>query len=166
MAHEHSTQPGDDAAHGGQHGAPHGASHGVGHVVSPKILIATSLALLVLTVLTVFAANVSFEALEMPELHIIVALGIALLKASLVCLFFMHLRWDRPFNGFLIVASMALVVLFITFALTDSNQYQPDIKAFNESLPEGVTATVKAELDKLPPMPPPGAIPAQHSGGH
>lgn len=146
-----------------EHGQKAGEHHGVGHVVSPKILIATALALLVLTALTVAAANVSFEALEMPELHIIVALGIALLKAALVCLFFMHLRWDRPFNAFVLVTSMALVVLFITFALTDSNQYQPEIKTYLGTLPSGETKEIKAELDKLPALPPPGAAPA---GGH
>lgn len=146
-----------------EHAPKAGEHHGVGHVVSPKILIATALALLVLTVLTVAAANVSFEALEMPELHIVVALGIALLKAALVCLFFMHLRWDRPFNAFVLVTSMALVVLFITFALTDSNQYQPEIKSYLGTLPSGETKEIKAELDKLPAMPPAGAAP---SGGH
>jgi cytochrome c oxidase subunit 4 len=141
---------------------PTGQSHGVGHVVSPKILIATALALLVLTVLTVFAANVSFEALEMPELHIIVALGIALIKATLVCLFFMHLRWDRPFNSFILVGSMALVVLFITFAMTDTEQYKPDIQAYTSTLTSGETPTIKAELDKLPP-PLPEAVVQEHN---
>jgi len=123
----------------GEH--PH---HGVGHVVSPKILIATAAALLVLTGVTVTAARVAFDRLEMHELTIIVALGIALLKATLVCLFFMHLRWDRPFNAFLLVGSLGLVVLFITFALTDTNQYQ------NEIIHEE-SATIQAELAKLPP---------------
>lgn len=148
--------------HPSGHAPSHAASHGVGHIVSPKILIANAVALLILTVITVAAANISFEALEMPELHIIVALGIALVKAALVCLFFMHLRWDRPFNAFILVTSMALVLLFITFAMTDTNQYAPDIRLFNEAQASKETATIKAELDKLPPMPPIDARPAGH----
>jgi cytochrome c oxidase subunit 4 len=128
--------------------APH---HGVGHVVSPKILIATAAALLVLTFITVTSAKVAFEAVEMPELNIVVALGIALVKASLVCLFFMHLRWDRPFNAFVLVGSLGLVVLFITFALTDTNEYLPEMIEYQQSLPAQETVTIKAELDKLPP---------------
>lgn len=143
---------GGGGAAGATGGAGHdGHSHGIGHVVSEKILIATAAALLVLTFITVAVAKVSFEQVEMHELTIIVALGIAVLKASLVCLFFMHLRWDRPFNAFLLVASLALVALFIVFALTDSSQYKPDINAYTGTLPNGETTVIKAELDKLPP---------------
>ena len=136
-----------------QHTHGHGehASHGVGHVVSPKILFATAAALLVLTVVTVAAANVDFASLEMPELNIFVALGIAVVKASLVCLFFMHLRWDRPFNGFLIVGSVALVALFIIFAITDSAEYKPDIEAYRGTLVNGESPEIQAEVGKLPP---------------
>ncbi len=134
MAHEHQHAPGH-----GEH-----TPHGVGHIVPPKILFATAATLLALTFITVMAARIDFAALEMPELNIFVALGIAVIKAALVCLFFMHLRWDRPFNGFLIVGSVALVGLFITFAMTDSAEYQPDIIQEESTL-------IKGELDKLPP---------------
>jgi cytochrome c oxidase subunit 4 len=126
-------------------------SHGVGHVVSPKILLATAAALLALTFITVAAAKVDFASLEMPELNVFVALGIAVVKASLVCLFFMHLRWDRPFNGFLIVGSVALVALFIIFAMTDSAEYRPDIEAYRGTLVNGESAEIQAEVGKLPP---------------
>ena len=155
MAHEHPTEP------------DHGGHHGVGHVVSPKILIATAAALLVLTGITVTAAKVAFEEVEMHELTIIVALSIALIKATLVCLFFMHLKWDRPFNAFVLVTSLALVVLFIGFALTDSSEYKTEVNAYVGTLPGGETPEVKAELDKLPP-PLTGAARQEHaanSGG-
>lgn len=120
------------------------APHGVGHIVSPKILFATATALLVLTALTVTASKVAFDQLQMHELTIIVCLGIALLKASLVCLFFMHLRWDRPFNAFILLGSLSLVVLFISFALTDSSEYQPEII-------KDESTVIQGELAKLPP---------------
>jgi cytochrome c oxidase subunit 4 len=124
---------------GGSH-----ASHGVGHVVSPKILIATAAALLVMTALTVTASKVAFDKIEMHELTIVVCLAIALVKASIVCLFFMHLKWDRPFNAFVLVGSLSLVVLFITFALTDTTEYQHEIIKDESTLIQG-------ELAKLPP---------------
>jgi cytochrome c oxidase subunit 4 len=94
---------------GGQHGVG-----GVGHIVPVKVLAATGFALLVLTAITVWVASFDFG-----NVNIWVALSIAALKASLVVLFFMHLRYDRPFNGIIFVTSLAFVTLFIAFALTD-----------------------------------------------
>jgi cytochrome c oxidase subunit 4 len=120
-----------------------GEHHGVGHVVSPKILIATAAALLVLTVVTVASAKVDFSVFELTEMNIIAALSIAVIKASLVCLFFMHLRWDRPFNAFVLIGSLAFVALFIWFAMTDSTEYKPQII-------KGDSPAVITALDKLP----------------
>ena len=125
------------------HGSDHAAHHGVGHIVSPKILITTAVALLILTGITVMSVRIDFAEFDLKELNIFVALGIALVKATLVCLFFMHLRWDRPFNGFILVGSLAFVALFIAFAMTDSSEYQPEIQKI-------VTPTIQSELDKLP----------------
>ncbi len=102
------------------------ASHGVGHIVPIKTLVATGLALLVLTLITVWAAKI-----DLGDLNIWIALAIAVLKASLVVLFFMHLKYDRPFNGIVFVTSVAFVALFISFALTDTKEYAPDIDTGN-----------------------------------
>ena len=115
----------------------HDDGHGVGHVVPVRYLVATGLALLVLTVVTVWVAGFDFGAA-----NIFVALLIAGFKASLVVLFFMHLRWDRPFNSFIFVASIAFVVLFIAFALTDTIEYSPD-------LIEGDAPLVETRLTEL-----------------
>ena len=106
----------------------HGHGEQVGHIVPPRILIMTAVALLVLTGVTVGVAGIDFSKLDMPELNIWVALGVAAVKASLVALFFMHLRWDRPFNGIVFVLSILFVALFIGGAMTDSFSYQPDLK--------------------------------------
>ena len=102
------------------------SSHGVGHIVAIKTLVATGLALLVLTLITVWAAKI-----DLGDLNIWIALAIAALKATLVVLFFMHLRYDRPFNGIIFVTSLAFVALFISFALTDSKEYAPDVDTGN-----------------------------------
>jgi cytochrome c oxidase subunit 4 len=133
--HEHHT----DNAH---------APHGVGHIVSPKILIATALGLLVLTGLTVASVQIDFEQFDLREMNIVIALTIAVIKASLVCLFFMHLRWDRPFNAFVLVGSLGLVALFIAFAMTDSAEYQPEII-------RGDSTTVQSKLLQLSTAEPP-----------
>ena len=102
------------------------SSHGVGHIVPIKTLVATGLALLVFTLITVWAAKI-----DLGDLNIWIALAIAALKATLVVLFFMHLRYDRPFNGIIFVTSLAFVVLFISFALTDTKEYAPDVDTGN-----------------------------------
>jgi cytochrome c oxidase subunit 4 len=126
---------------GGHAHDEHDGHHGVGHVVSPKILIATAAALLVLTVVTVASAKIDFNDFDLREMNIVVALTIAVIKASLVCLFFMHLRWDRPFNSFVLVCSLAFVALFIGFAMTDSSEYMPDVI-------KGDTETVTTKLNE------------------
>ena len=100
----------------------HEEHHGVGHVVPVRILFTTGIGLLILTAVTVFVADLDFG-----NLNIWIALAIAFLKGSLVLLFFMHLRYDRPFNGIIFVVSLAFVALFISFALTDTSEYAPDV---------------------------------------
>ena len=79
-------------------------------------------ALLFLTFVTVAVTWV-----DLGPFNIIVAMEVAAVKASLVLLYFMHLRWDRPFNAIVLIVSIALVALFIVFALLDAFAYQPEI---------------------------------------
>ena len=90
----------------------------VGHVVDLKILFGVLFALLFLTWLTVAATY-----LELGNLNIVIAILIATVKASLVCLFFMHLYWDKRFNLVIFVASLAFLGLFIGLAMMDKLEY-------------------------------------------
>lgn len=98
----------------------HPAHPRVGHVVPLPVLFSVLGTLLVLTFVTVAASWFDFG-----RLNLWIALGIALFKASLVLLFFMHLKYDKPFNAIVIIVSLALVVLLIVIALQDSAQYEP-----------------------------------------
>ena len=98
----------------------HGSDeHAVGHVAPLRALIATGMLLLVLTWVTVAVA-----AVDLGEANIYIALGIAVVKGSFVALFFMHLRWDRPFNAIIFCSSLVFVALFLAFAMTDTSQYR------------------------------------------
>jgi cytochrome c oxidase subunit 4 len=119
------------------HGSHHGGHEQVGHLVPVGVLFKTAVALLVLTAVTVWIADFDFGAI-----NIWVALAIAVLKGSFVVLFFMHLRWDRPFNGVIFLTALALVALFISFALTDTTEYAPDMITGN-------APSVQQELDAL-----------------
>jgi cytochrome c oxidase subunit 4 len=92
------------------------------HVASVKLLLVVWIALMIGTWLTVAASNVDLGAL-----NIWIGLGIATAKATLVALFYMHLRWDKPFNAFVFVGAFFLLFLFIGFAMMDTAHYQVDL---------------------------------------
>ena len=114
------------AAHD-SNGHGHGEGHPlVGHLVPYSTLFATGGALLVLTVITVAARYV-----DLGEANIYLAIGIAVVKATLVSLFFMHHRWDRPFNLMVLVGSMLFVVLMMVFCMMDVGQNMPSENTCN-----------------------------------
>jgi cytochrome c oxidase subunit 4 len=92
------------------------------HSVPLKVLVGVWGALMFLTWITVVAAG--FDA---GNLNILIALAIALVKSSFVALYFMHLRYDRPFNAVILISALAFVALFIGLALLDTREYQPDL---------------------------------------
>jgi cytochrome c oxidase subunit 4 len=106
------------------HGAHEASSghHGVGHVVPLRVLFLVWGALIVLTWVTVAATF-----FDLGNFNIFIALGIAVIKSSLVVLYFMHLRYDNPFNGIIFVISILFVMLFISFTLIDSKEYSPEM---------------------------------------
>ena len=87
------------------------------HIVQPRVYITIFLALMVGTGLTVVAAFYDFPG----PLNAVVALTIAVIKATLVVLFFMHVRY----SGRLIwlVIGSAIFWLAIMFALTISDYW-------------------------------------------
>jgi cytochrome c oxidase subunit 4 len=117
---QHAPTPGSGAhADGGEsHVAAHGEQHI--HVVPPWLLIAVFVALLILTGITVGVTVFDFGR----TINVWLALGVAVAKATLVALFFMHLRWDSPFNSVILVAALFFVALFIGTVILDSKEYQ------------------------------------------
>ena len=114
----------------------------VGHLVPMSTLVWTTLALLFLTVLTVAVRYV-----DVGEFNIVIAIGIAVLKATLVALFFMHLWWDRPFNQIVFVACIAFVVLLIALTVIDTKQNAPTYFDGNPAL---VQEVLDAKAPKAP----------------
>jgi len=99
----------------------------IGHIVPIKFLIFICCILLFLTAVTVWVSRYDFTEINIAEMGIILALAVATVKVTIVGLYFMHLRWDRAFVGFIFVGSILFVVLFIGIALTDTMEYQPSI---------------------------------------
>jgi cytochrome c oxidase subunit 4 len=94
--------------------------HGLAHTASIKVLVGTGGSLLFLTLITVLATKVDFGA----NINLAIAMAIAVLKATLVILFFMHLKYDRLFHSVVFVGAILAASLFVGFTLMDSNQYQ------------------------------------------
>jgi len=98
--------------------------HGHVHIVSPKLLLGVYGALLVLTIITVGVADI-----DLGSANLIVALAVAFVKASVVALYFMHLRWDSPFNAIALIAAFFFVAIFIGISMLDSHEYKPNYAA-------------------------------------
>lgn len=98
--------------------------HGrVGHIVPLWILLAVGVALAVLTVLTVSVTEFDLGY----NGNLFVAMFIATIKGALVVLYFMHLRWDRPFNALVFISALAFMALFLGLAMMDTGEYQHEL---------------------------------------
>jgi cytochrome c oxidase subunit 4 len=71
-------------------------------------------ALMVLTLVTTWVGT-----MDLGRLNVIAALGIAVVKASLVVLFFMHIYWSSKLNRLVIVSGVAWLGLMLWLTLTD-----------------------------------------------
>ena len=97
----------------------HDDDHGFAHVTSVKLLLTVFIALVSLTILTVLVNDLSLGGMD-----IWVAMIIATMKGSLVCLFFMHMYWEKGFNVVAFFSSLFFVTLFIGFTLVDTGAYR------------------------------------------
>ena len=88
------------------------------HIVSVRVYLAIFGALMVLTALTVFAAYFDLAHVWGP-LNAIVALTIACVKATLVVLYFMHVRYSSRLTQIIVVAGIFWFIILIAFTLTD-----------------------------------------------
>jgi cytochrome c oxidase subunit 4 len=107
--------------------APH--AEGAPHALPPRVLLSTFAALVALTVVTVVTSR-----MDLGPMNVVVALGIAALKASLVAMFFMHLRYEHRFQTVIFLGAAFCAVVFIGFVVFDTTQYQPDLQAAVEAL--------------------------------
>ncbi len=94
------------------------------HVLPVRTLLATAAALFALTAVTVAASR-----LDLGALNVVVALAVACAKASIVALFFMHLKYANRFHLVVLVASALFAVLLVSFVMFDTTTYQDDLRA-------------------------------------
>ena len=103
-----------DAAGEHGHGTDDGAVHA--HVSTVLFMIGIFAALIFLTVITVAISYV-----DLGSANTFVAVLVATIKASLVAAFFMHLRYDHPFNAIIFVISFIFLGILMVFSVEDVN---------------------------------------------
>jgi cytochrome c oxidase subunit 4 len=112
--------------------------------------------LLVLTVLTVLVSLADLGPLSLP-----VAMAVAMVKATLVATFFMHLKDDERFNTFIFLApTLFLALLFVYFYIDITGRDTIEAR-------EGNAVYYNKKQDQFqranpPPPPDPNAAHADH----
>ena len=84
------------------------------HVVPRKVYYAVFVALLVLTAITTAVAFV-----DLGPWNTVVALGIAFLKATLVALFFMHVKYSPRLTQVVVAGGIFWLAILIVLTLSD-----------------------------------------------
>jgi cytochrome c oxidase subunit IV len=103
----------------------------------------TLLALLFLTIVTVGASYIDFG-----QGNVVIALAIATVKAILVAMFFMHLRFEKPVNAVIAVAGFLFLGIFLMFTVLDFGTRQDwkpvNYTPLNLGSPSGATGAPAA----------------------
>jgi cytochrome c oxidase subunit 4 len=91
-----------------EHEQPHA------HISPIGVYITIFVALMVMTALTVFAAFVNLGSFNAP-----VALAIAIFKATLVILFFMHVKYSSRLTKLTVATGLFFLVILLTETMMD-----------------------------------------------
>jgi cytochrome c oxidase subunit IV len=85
-----------------------------GHVTPLKVYIGIFLALMVCTTITVLVAYVNLG-----QLNKVVALGIATLKATLVVLYFMHVKYASRMTKLIVISGFFFLGILLSLTMVD-----------------------------------------------
>ncbi len=138
--------------HGGHGHEEHGAYPWV-HITPLPTLITVWVILMVLTFITVAATWV-----DLGPLNIWIAMFIAFVKGTLVVLYFMHMKQNKPFIAYSFTFSLAFVAFFLAMVMLDSKAYNPQVEQRRLDDPE--QTTVKP-FEAPPPVNPSPAAPTK-----
>jgi len=118
------------------------------HAQDPKaearVYIVTLVTLLILTVITVGASYVNFG-----SGNVVIALTIATIKGSIVALFFMHLRHDKPINAIIGLTGFLFLGIFLMFDFIDVGT-RTNPQPINLHAPPPATAPANAPATPAP----------------
>ncbi|MCC6711923.1 MAG: cytochrome C oxidase subunit IV family protein [Candidatus Dadabacteria bacterium] len=95
--------------------ASHSHSEKHAHITTYKTYLIVWAALMVLTVITVYVSYVDFG-----TMNVVIAMAVASLKAALVALFFMHLKFEDSITWVFAIFPLGLLFLLITMTFVDT----------------------------------------------
>ena len=84
------------------------------HVVPKKVYFSIFAILIILTIVTVWSAF-----LDLGPLNVIVAVGIACTKGTLVVLYFMHVRYSEKLTWVVVITGFSWLGVMIVLTLSD-----------------------------------------------
>lgn len=90
------------------------SEHSEHHIVPKRVYFAVFAALIVLTWVTAWVSTIDLHAF-----NIYVALSIACFKASLVVLFFMHVKYGTRLTKMIVLAGLYWLILLLFIAMAD-----------------------------------------------
>jgi cytochrome c oxidase subunit 4 len=102
-------------SHHGSHSG-NGYADQLGHIVPRKVYLNVFLSLLALTVITVLVAHIDIS----PGWNLVLALFVATIKAVLVLLFFMHLKYEDKITWLYVLFPIVLVAIMIGGVYSDN----------------------------------------------
>jgi cytochrome c oxidase subunit 4 len=105
-----------------EHNTEHSAHATHHHISSVGLYWGVWVGLMILTIITVLAYYIPlWLKIDLGSANVIIAMAIATTKATLVCLYFMHLKYDKRFNLIAFLSSLIFLGLFLGFTLLDIN---------------------------------------------
>ena len=90
------------------------ANHSEHHIVPKRVYFAVFAALIVLTWVTTYISTV-----DLGRWNIFVALAIAIFKASIVALFFMHVWYSTRLTKMIVMCSVFWLILLLFLTMAD-----------------------------------------------
>lgn len=128
------------------------------HVLPISVYLSVATALLILTTITVYVAQLDFGAY-----NLLVAMIIAGVKATLVALYFMHLKYDNKLYAIIFVGSLLFLSIFVILTMFDTlrrdeiyqikqNPINPDAVIYQKAviLPDSAQFSDSLINDSLP----------------
>jgi cytochrome c oxidase subunit 4 len=110
----HGKEAAEEHAGHGEHDVDDGNVHA--HVASVKFYVGILAILVMFTLLTVAVASI-----HLGPLNLAVAIAIASAKATLVVMFFMHLKYDNRFNATIVIISLLFIGVFFAYTMNDTD---------------------------------------------
>jgi cytochrome c oxidase subunit 4 len=90
------------------------SEHNENHIVPVRVYVLVFLTLIAMTWVTAYVSTI-----DMGRLNVFVALSIAIFKASLVILFFMHVKYGSRLTKMIVLAGLYWLILLLFIAMVD-----------------------------------------------